>query len=103
MREYDLTTVCKWIGNSPEIAARHYASSTDLNADFQRATGMPGGTQNQAQQKAQQSAASTYRHGATTKSADSNKTAENKPNGGSGQPMPTPVGTDEWAIQDLNL
>jgi hypothetical protein len=27
MREYDLATVCKWIGNSPAIAARHYATS----------------------------------------------------------------------------
>lgn len=32
MRKYDLKTVCQWIGNSPEIAARHYAMSQDLNA-----------------------------------------------------------------------
>lgn len=29
---------CKWIGNSPAVAAKHYAMSSDLNADFQRAT-----------------------------------------------------------------
>ncbi len=39
MREYDLATVCKWIGNSPAIAAKHYATSIDLNADFKRASG----------------------------------------------------------------
>ena len=39
MREYDLATVCKWIGNSPAIAATHYATSIDLNADFKRASG----------------------------------------------------------------
>jgi hypothetical protein len=40
MREYDLSTVCRWIGNSPAVAARHYATSIDLDADFQRAAGM---------------------------------------------------------------
>ena len=39
MREFDLATVCKWIGNSPEVAARHYAVSCDLDGDFQRAAG----------------------------------------------------------------
>ena len=39
MREYDLATVCRWIGNSPAIAAKHYATSVDLNADFKRASG----------------------------------------------------------------
>lgn len=52
MQAYDLATVCSWIGNSPEVAARHYAMSPDLNADFHRAAGLE-----QAQQKAQQSAA----------------------------------------------
>jgi hypothetical protein len=31
MREYDLATVCKWIGNSPAVAIKHYASSVDLS------------------------------------------------------------------------
>jgi integrase len=39
MREYDLATVCKWIGNSPAVAAKHYATSVDLDADFKRASG----------------------------------------------------------------
>jgi len=62
MREYDLATVCKWIGNSPEIAARHYATSIDLDADFRRAAGLPP----QAQQKAQQSAAVDDGQGTTS-------------------------------------
>ncbi len=40
MREYGLATACKWIGNSPAVAARHYAMSVDLDADFRRATGL---------------------------------------------------------------
>ena len=55
MREYDLATVCKWIGNSPAVAAKHYAVSVDLDDDFRRAAGIP----EQAQQKAQQSAVSS--------------------------------------------
>ena len=52
MREYDLATVCKWIGNSPAVAAKHYAMCVDLDADFQRATGRAkGAAQNQAQYK----------------------------------------------------
>lgn len=43
MRQYDLKTVCKWIGNSPAVAAKHYAMSQDLNADFQRAAGLVDG------------------------------------------------------------
>ncbi len=39
MRQYDLATVCRWIGNSPTIAAQHYATSIDLNSDFKRAAG----------------------------------------------------------------
>ena len=36
-REYPITTVCKWIGNTVAIAARHYVQVTD--GDFQRASG----------------------------------------------------------------
>jgi hypothetical protein len=53
MREYDLATVCKWIGNSPTVAAKHYAVSVDLDADFQRASGRA------AQKAAQYSAQSS--------------------------------------------
>ena len=55
MREYDLATVCKWIGNSPAVAAKHYATRTDLNGDFRREAGMD--SREQAQQKAQQTQA----------------------------------------------
>ncbi len=44
-REYPITTVCKWIGNTVSIAARHYVQVTD--ADFHRAS---GAVQNPAQQ-----------------------------------------------------
>lgn len=38
MQEYGLSTVCKWIGNSPTVAAKHYAVSVDLDGDFRRAS-----------------------------------------------------------------
>lgn len=41
MRQYDLTTVCLWIGNSPAIAAAHYAMSRNLDADFAQAASQP--------------------------------------------------------------
>jgi integrase len=56
MREYDLATVCRWIGNSPAVAANHYATSVDLDADFARAAGKaaaPVDPPEKAQQKAQ--------------------------------------------------
>ena len=36
-REYPITTVCRWIGNTVAIAARHYIQVTD--ADFRKAAG----------------------------------------------------------------
>ena len=52
MRDHDLAMVCKWIGNSPAVAAKHYATSQDLIADFRRAAGL-----GEAQQEAQESVA----------------------------------------------
>lgn len=53
MREYDLATVCKWIGNSPAIAATHYATSIDLDADFARAAALTAQAAHPAQNPAQ--------------------------------------------------
>jgi hypothetical protein len=58
MNEYGLATGCKWIGNSPAVAARHYAMPIHLDADFKRASGKISTTK-QAQQNAQQSAVSS--------------------------------------------
>lgn len=43
-REYPIATVCKWIGNTVAIAARHYVQVTD--ADFDRACCRGEATQN---------------------------------------------------------
>ena len=64
MRSYDLATVCRWIGNSPEVAAKHYAVSVDLNADFRIAAGLEikdKGAEEKAAQKAAQHAAELLR------------------------------------------
>ncbi len=48
-REYPITTVCRWIGNTVAIAARHYVQVTD--DDFRKAAGTTkGAAQNPAQQ-----------------------------------------------------
>ncbi len=44
MAEYDLATACRWLGNSPTVAARHYAVSTDRDGSFQRAIGQAAET-----------------------------------------------------------
>jgi len=47
-REYPITTVCRWIGNTVTIASRHYVQVTD--EDFRRAS---GAAQNPAQSAAE--------------------------------------------------
>ncbi|MCL4193771.1 MAG: tyrosine-type recombinase/integrase [Thermoguttaceae bacterium] len=39
-REYPITTVCKWIGNTVAVAARHYVDPSDH--DIRRAAGLAG-------------------------------------------------------------
>ena len=98
MREYDLSTVCHWIGNSPAVAAKHYAMSIDRNADFRRAIGSK-----EAQQNAQQSA--TVGHdllmsrepGAHEKTPCLEGVVQDR------QELTTVVNADQWARQDLNL
>lgn len=99
MREYDLATVCKWIGNSPAVAAKHYATSMDLNADFRRAAGIP----EQAQQKAQQSPEGSDAQGMTSTPDTNKKTPENR---GFVVACHTSAIADKegaWAIQGSNL
>jgi integrase len=100
MRNYDLATVCKWIGNSPAIAAQHYAMSTDLNADFQRASGQ---AQQNAQQKAQQPAVAHDAQQFPNEHETPENAGENEQNNDCGQALETAGKTDQWAIQDSNL
>ena len=98
MREYDLATVCKWIGNSPEVAAKHYASSVDLNADFQRAAGLP----HEAQQKAQQSAAEKAVQPMTAVTDDDAEVLKNTKKVTSRQSVPHRDTSNLWAWRDSN-
>ncbi|MEK6643633.1 MAG: site-specific integrase [Planctomycetota bacterium] len=98
MREYDLATVCKWIGNSPTIAAEHYATSVDLNADFRRATDT-----GQAQQNVQQSPAVSGGPGRTGHPKPKHETPENIGNVHCGTFKESSVHNEDWAIQDSNL
>ncbi len=51
-REYPITTVCRWLGNTVSIAVRHYIQVTD--ADFQRAAQGGEDPKTKALQNAQQ-------------------------------------------------
>lgn len=98
MREYDLATVCKWIGNSPAVAAKHYAVSVDLDSDFRRATGLETG--------AAKSAAVSPRKPESASDRGESKNAETPENRGSGECCHAGTNADntgEWAIQDSNL
>ncbi len=96
MREYDLATVCKWLGNSPAVAARHYATSIDLDADFQRAAA------GKAQQKAQQTVTASEDPAMTGETGDDAKPLENKGNDASGDLVATADARNPWALLDLN-
>lgn len=101
MRDYDLSTACAWIGNSPAVAARHYAMSVDRDADFRKAIGLDE-AQQKAQQKAQQSASASDRQGEPVNPADGAKPLENRTVDNACQSVVSPDNTREWAILDLN-
>ena len=100
MREYDLATVCKWIGNSPTVAAKHYATSVDLDADFRRAAGLDD---KQAQQNAQQSPDSTRDQAMTDDEREADKPLENKRNVRVRPSLAHSGNRGNWALQDSNL
>ena len=102
MKEYDLSTVCKWIGNTPEVAARHYAMSTNINDDFKRAVGKAVDTQEKAQWNAQQTASGGDRQGQTADFSGDAKSPENKAFDASGRAMPSPVRTEKWSLSGSN-
>lgn len=102
MREYDLKTACRWIGNSPAVAAKHYAMSSDLDADFRRAAGQNQGAV-EAQQKAQQSADGEACPASTPNSPTNTKPPENQGFGEDDQVLTTAASAGAWAVQDSNL
>jgi len=102
MREYDLATVCKWIGNSPAIAATHYATSVDLDSDFKRAAGIDAKPVQQAQQNAQQSTAIDGEQRlseATSNREEREQTCEEVV---CGQALASGDESDRWAVLDSN-
>ncbi|CAN5486532.1 hypothetical protein BH10PLA1_BH10PLA1_16300 [soil metagenome] len=101
MRQYDLTTVCKWIGNSPAVAAKHYAMSMDLDGDFRRAAGL-GDTLTKAQQNAQQSAATSDVPEKTNSVEPPENTEENVDLAHWGPSQEIADKTTGWAIRDSN-
>lgn len=101
MREYDLATVCKWIGNSPAVAAKHYATSVDLDSDFRRAAGL-GPAQYRAQQSVRVSGDSSCQDETTNNSANE-KSPENSGDGDSSRELSNAGKAGGWAIQAPNV
>ena len=99
MREYDLATACRWIGNSPAVAARHYATSIDLNADFRRAAGL-GPVE--AQQKAQQSVSADDEQGVTDETQEGAETPVIAELDGCRRTEANTDKSDDWARVDSN-
>jgi len=106
MRQYDLATVCRWIGNSPAVAARHYATCVDLDADFRRAAGLAPApaaeAQQKAQQKAQQSAAEQGCQEKTAVPPDLAQPLEGVTLGRGRQALALVGKSGDWAQQDSN-
>ncbi len=98
MRDYDLTTVCRWIGNSPEIAARHYAMSQDFGADFRRAAALP----DKAQQNAQQTAAGGNGQRVTEATNSVAESLQNEGRDNRGQTVSSAANGEGWAMRDSN-
>jgi hypothetical protein len=101
MREYDLATVCKWTGHTPAVAAKHYAMSVDLDADYLRAAGRPDGA-SQAQQNAQQSAAASDGQQMTTTTKRGKNPAKFEHSVRQGPEVSSAVEPDKWAVLDSN-
>lgn len=103
MREYDLATVCRWIGNSPAVAAKHYAMSTDLDADFRRAVGLGSPeAQQKAQQKAHQSPSGAEGQEVTGEPDDDRNPSKDSSSDNNCLSVTTAAGAAEWAVLDLN-
>lgn len=115
MREYDLATVCKWIGNSPAVAAKHYAMSVDLDGDFKRAAGLvaeaaepaPEKSQRKSQREGQEKSQMTAERSERQETTDGAEVAENAEKTGDldacGEVLACGDKSDGWAIQDSNL
>ncbi len=106
MRQFDLATVCKWMGNSPAVAARHYAMSADLDGDYRRAAGLEAGAVKgavHAQQNAQQSADSTDGQPMTSKDEVNENAPETRGEIDACHVSAFADQTDEWAVQGSNL
>jgi len=109
MRDYDLATVCRWIGNSPAVAAKHYAMSTDLSADLRRAAGIdakdqdPKQAQEKAQEKTQETASASSCQALTDALRKRDKPLKNNASDNISPSRTTAVKGVEWAWQDSNL
>jgi integrase len=83
-REYPLAVAAKWLGNTKEIAMRHYVDVTD--ADFERAAQAP----EKAARKAAQNASETVRN-------------DEKPNGPRNEKSPEIPGFSEVCLPFQNI
>ena len=98
MSLYSLSTACRWLGNSPAVAATHYAMSVDQDGDLQKAIQVPEKPQQNPQHIPQQQAlASTCVNG---KAMD--ETHENIDNLHNAAHVHEPVQSANWALRGSN-
>jgi integrase len=97
LREFDLATVCKWLGNSPVVMARHYATSVDLDGDFRRAAGL-----DEAQRNAQCALPDVPRHGKTEDRPPNAQASESQGDDALCPEMSIPDKDVDWAILGSN-
>ncbi len=92
---FPVHVVTRWLGNSPNVAARHYLQVTD--AHYDRAAADP-----QAQRKAQRSAAVDDGQGKNSRPQNSENPDESECCL-AGTTADNPCETHHWAIQDSDL
>ena len=102
MRSYDLATVCAWVGNSPTVAANHYATAIDLDADFRRAAGLDK-LDGEAHQKAQVAATASDDPPMTGVEQPGAQPSQAAMVGNARQPNSFSHKSLDWAQQDSNL
>lgn len=101
IREHGIAQACRWIGNSPAVAAKHYDMIMEQHPA--KAKTDEKEAQQKAQQIAQQTPPDTAGQDETLEAPIDQNPLKNNASDTSCREMAESVGGVEWAIQDLNL
>lgn len=101
IREHGIAQACRWIGNSPAVAAKHYDMIMGHDAGLD--LGGPLEAQQKAQHFAQQTPPDMLSQDEAVENTDDRKPFKNNASDTSCRGVAEPVGGVSWAIQDSNL